>query len=343
MKKITVLFALLVFTVASFSQDFDIKRAVLFDSTVLHPFKIANTILISKALENGQISKSDKILVADFAERKIAFLYNQMAYHHVAFKDDSKAWMVSFCVVCNSGSGFYTKVGNRNYHFEGAGLYDGVIILKDYETGSLWNHITGECVYGKMKGKKMSSFNLLYSTVEDIIASTPSAQIAISNMSAYENSPYYQLTTATLPKYTPNPLKKEQGNLGKQFLGSIAKEDTRLPNMTLGLGVWNDRDYRFFPSDIIINKKAILENLGGTNILVYNNVVSNIPIAILTDANEFTIKGDEIHLSNGQIIRNIGLVNKSGKLLTPKKPMQMFTRWYGFALTFPSTKIYASN
>ncbi|NJO25432.1 MAG: DUF3179 domain-containing protein [Bacteroidia bacterium] len=130
-----------------------LKERYCFDSTVLHPFKVQSTAKLSDALHTGAVKESDRLLIADFPERKIAFMYDQMAYHHVAFKDAAKAWMISFCLACNSGAGFYTKIGNTNYHFEGAGLYDGMIILKDYETGSYWNNITGECIYGNQKGK----------------------------------------------------------------------------------------------------------------------------------------------------------------------------------------------
>jgi hypothetical protein len=36
--------------------------------------------------------------------------------------------------------------------FEFRGLYDGVSILSDRETGSYWHHITGECMYGSLAG-----------------------------------------------------------------------------------------------------------------------------------------------------------------------------------------------
>ena len=343
MKKIISSIAVLLCAAIAFSQDFDIKRAVLFDSTLLHPFKVVKTISLSKALKEGEVNESDKVLIADFPDRKIAFLYDQMAYHHVAFKDDTKAWMVSFCLACNSGAGFYKKIGNTNFHFEGAGLYDGVIILKDYETGSLWNHITGECIYGKSKGKKLPSFSLLNATVKEALLKSADLEVAVSDMSVYAKNPFYQLTVSTLPSYLPDPNKKDQANLGKQFLRTIAKEDTRLPNMTLGLGVWNDKEYKFYPSKAIDSANVILEDFGGKRLLVYINEASSVPFAFYTDARIFTVKGTEIHLDNGFVITEKGIANKRGKIINPEKPLQMFSRWYGFALTFPSTKIYTNN
>lgn len=343
MKKIISSIAVLLCSAMVFSQEFDIKRAVIFDSTVLHPFKVQTTSKLSTALSNGMVKESDRLLIADFPDRKIAFLFDQMAYHHVAFKDDTKAWMIAFCLACNSGAGFYTKIGNTNYHFEGAGLYDGMIILKDYETGSYWNHITGECIYGKLKGKRLPSLNLLHSTVKDALLKSADIEIAISDMSAYARNPFYQLTVSTLPAYLPDPNKKDQANLGKQFLRTIAREDARLPNMTLGLGVWNDKNYRFHPSRAIDSANVIMEDFGGKRLVVYNNEASSVPFAFYTDAKSFSLMGTEIHFDNGFVVTEKGVVNKKGKLINPDKPLQMFTRWYGFALTFPSTNIYPSN
>jgi len=343
MKRIILCFAVLLYTASVFSQDFDIKRAVLFDSTLLHPFKVQKTVSLSAALTDGVVKETDRVLIADFSEKKIAFLYDQMAYHHVAFKDDAKAWMISFCLACNSGAGFYTKVGNTNYHFEGAGLYDGMIILKDYETGSLWNHITGECVYGKSKGKKLPAMNLLYSTVKDALLKSANVEVAISDMSIYSKAPFYQLTVKTLPDYLPDPNKKNQADLGKQFMRTIAREDTRLPKMTLGLGVWSGNNYRFYPSKAIDSANVIIEDLGGKRLVVYNNEASSVPFAFFTDAKSFTMKGSEIHLDNGFVITEKGVENKKRKVINPDKPLQMFSRWYGFALTFPATTIYPSN
>jgi hypothetical protein len=33
-----------------------------------------------------------------------------------------------------------------------AGVYNGTQLIKDVETGSLWNHITGEAIHGALEG-----------------------------------------------------------------------------------------------------------------------------------------------------------------------------------------------
>jgi hypothetical protein len=52
-------------------------------------------------------------------------------------------------------------------------------------------------------------------------------------------------------------------------------------------------------------------------------------------------EGDALHLDGGHVYRNGVGYDRAGKRLELERPMQLFTRWYGFALTFPQVQIYA--
>ena len=39
-------------------------------------------------------------------------------------------------------------IEGQTYNFINSGLYDGLFVLQDTETETLWNHMTGEAVYG---------------------------------------------------------------------------------------------------------------------------------------------------------------------------------------------------
>jgi hypothetical protein len=217
-----------------------------------------------------------------------------------------------------------------------------MILLKYHETGSYWSHITGECLYGDSTGRTLPSLNLLHSTVKAALLKSDDVDLAVSDMAAYSTNPFYQLTLKTLPTYSPDPNNQDQADLGKQFKKTIGKQDTRLHTMTLGLGVWSGDRYRFYPSKAIDSANVILEDFGNKRVVVLNNDVSGIPFAFFTDAYGFTTKGNRTYLDNGLIITEKGIQNKHGMRFNPEMPMQMFTRWYGFALTFPATTIYPS-
>jgi hypothetical protein len=42
----------------------------------------------------------------------------------------------------------------------------------------------------------------------------------------------------------------------------------------------------------------------------------------------------------GERLQNGTLVNPQGQPVNPERPQQIFTRWYGFAYTFPNCEIY---
>ena len=41
------------------------------------------------------------------------------------------------------------------HHFENVGLYDGLFVMQDVESKTLWNHITGEALYGPYVGRSL--------------------------------------------------------------------------------------------------------------------------------------------------------------------------------------------
>ena len=47
-----------------------------------------------------------------------------------------------------------------------------------------------------------------------------------------------------------------------------------------------------------------------------------------------------LKLSDGRYIRAGALFAPDGTKLEAERPMQVFTRWYGFALTFPKAEVY---
>ena len=85
---------------------------------------------------------------------------------------------------------------------------------------------------------------------------------------------------------------------------------------------------------------ALLDELDGRRLLVYVEPTSGIPMALYTQATECAWQGDALHLDTGEAVRQGRLLSAQGKPQTAARPMQVFTRWYGFAYTFPGCEIY---
>ena len=61
------------------------------------------------------------------------------------------------------------------------------------------------------------------------------------------------------------------------------------------------------------------------------------------DADEVEWDDKILRFSNGQYIEGGVLHDSSGERAEAVRPLQIFTRWYGFALTFPDAQIYGEG
>ena len=60
-------------------------------------------------------------------------------------------------MVCNSGTSLAPTIDGTVHHFENVGIYDGLFVMQDVESKTLWNHITGEALYGPHVGRSLGS------------------------------------------------------------------------------------------------------------------------------------------------------------------------------------------
>jgi hypothetical protein len=195
-------------------------------------------------------------------------------------------------------------IKDKLHNFGPRGLYNGLILLGDDETGSYWDHITGECVHGSMKGEQMSTFPIEHTTVSRALKKSPNLQIAFSRPPLW------------VRLLRPLMSKRMQGKgfFPPGFRKTMSSVDDRLPEMASGLGVITDKVQRFYSVQAIKRAGGEIEDqLDGHSILVYIDADDQTPHAIFN--------------------HEIG----------EQRPMQLFSRWYGFSLTYPECDVYSSK
>ena len=85
-------------------------------------------------------------------------------------------------MVCNSGTSLVPTVDAKMHHFNNVGLYDALFVMQDAETKTLWNHITGEAVYGPLLGRSLGPIaNLLQMNVKQALVMDPNLAVAMSS------------------------------------------------------------------------------------------------------------------------------------------------------------------
>lgn len=223
------------------------------------------------------------------------------------------------------------QVQGKTHLFAEHGLYDGLFLMRDEESGTYWDHLTGEAVYGDLVGQQLEVSALEYSVAGQVLENHPQAVITISDQALRKND---DLELEGL-------LESSDGRLGEMFSSTIAAEDDRLPTMELGMGIWKGKEARFYPYETITSAGgAILDQFEGRGVLIYLDPEIHVLSALYTEARTWGLADNVIELSTGQRIANSVLVDHQGDLLPMDRPLQIFTRWYGFALTFPGTEIH---
>ena len=222
--------------------------------------------------------------------------------------------------------------------FENVGLYDAIFVMQDVDSKTLWNHITGEALYGPHVGRSLGPVgNMFQMSVEQALVFDADMRVAISNR------PYLaggrEFGTFSIG---PERLGPQNANERMQamFIETLGTEDARLPRMAMGLGIVTPGTTRFYPMDLIEESGALIDDVDGRQLLVFVDSQTFTPAAVYVDASSATLQDREIQLDNGNTVR-MGMVHDAqGTRVDVERPQQLFSRWYGFALTFPGTEIF---
>ena len=200
-------------------------------------------------------------------------------------------------------------------------------MLGDDETGSTWNHITGRAVYGPPEGYVLPVSNLLHMTVDQALERYPGLAVAISDRPIRGRRRFF------------DPLADRILRPG--FRSTIVKEDTRLPTMDIGLGVWTESEALYYPMEVVqAAGGAIVDDFDGRHLLVYVEPGTYVLDAFFTEEEAVSVEDSSLKLGEELVLENGVLRDAAGERREMDRPLQLFSRWYGFALTFPGTGIY---
>ena len=228
-------------------------------------------------------------------------------------------------------------------HFDNVGLYDALFVMQDQETKTLWNHITGEALYGPLVGTSLGPIgNLFQLSVEQALLRDPSMPIAISNSPYFVNSQAFGATgpLAAGGRGMGGRRLNDDSQLSAAFAGSLGAEDDRLGRMELGLGIVTNDTVRFYTLDAIRNTGSLIDVVDGRNMLVFMDQTTFTPAALFVDAASAAIEDQEVRLDTGEVVRLGLLFDAAGNRVMADRPQQLFSRWYGFSMTFPESQIY---
>lgn len=250
------------------------------------------------------VADDTELLVVERAGQSRALLVSEMSWHHVAEGTlGGKPIAVAYCVVCDSGVGLDPEVDGRPLHLSAGGLSNGVVILRDDETGSYWNSFTGEAVIGPLAGRSMEVFSLKRMRAGEARATHPDLVLLRAPTSLYGRvwSSLVSSLTRTPEGYMPAFFRKSFDR---------EREDPRRRELELGLGVVAGGRARFYPaSELMKRDSPFVDELGG--------------VAIVVDHDE----------------HGLGHVEPVGQV---DPPFEVWGRWYGFSASFPACDVWTA-
>lgn len=226
------------------------------------------------------------------------------------------------------------RVGDDVHWFAEQGLYDGLFLMKDEETGTFWDHMTGRAVYGPLVGETLDVDGLVQSTVGQVVRTSPNAMITLSDQAIRTDD----------DMKVDGLLAGIRGRLNRMFQSTIREDDTRRPQMDLGIGIWAGDAARYYPLDVVrAEGRVVLDHFAGEGLVVLIDPENFVLTAFDTDAESAEWDGDVLRLSDGTRIEEGVMRSADGTVVQRQRPLQVFTRWYGFSLTFPETEVYGER
>ena len=190
------------------------------------------------------------------------------------------------------------------------GIANGLAVMRDEQTKSLWDHITGECFAGPLAGERLEFWHVALTTVEAELARNPDAVLLKSNHRSLLK--WLMKLAHTTFSGGKSLINRQKSKIPPTFRFSMSKAiDPRLPEDEQGLGVIAADDTgKFYPLRLLAKGEVVTDVWHGRTLLIERGAIDGVPFAKWVDGSE---------------------------------PMQLLTRWYGFSFTYPNCDIYEAE
>jgi len=145
-----------------------------------------------------------------------------------------------------------TTVNGRVLHFHLAGINNQNFIMKDEETGTWWQQVSGEAILGPLKGQKLKPVSYDEITFELWKREESAGRVLKPD------------PTVAARKYVPADWDQR---MSKVPVASLRLDQT-LPPRTLVVGVTAGTASKAYPLDVLRTQSPIIDELGGVPIVV---------------------------------------------------------------------------
>lgn len=234
--------------------------------------------------------------------------------------------------MCSSGVGFNPVLNGVTYTFDVIGVYKGLFVMADRQTGSVWTHFDGSVLSGPLAGQglQLAIAPILQTSWADWQQQHPDTVVL----------DWYSEFARNYGDFVPG---KPGG--GFEYERSLFEPDNRLPENEMVVGVGAGSEFRAYVLKEFNSLSVVADTLGELRIVVLIDPATLAGLAYVPEVDNQWIT---LSVVNGAIVDDLGNTwNLNGQAVSgPNQGAQLpfvtsfVTEWYGWAAYHPETTIY---
>jgi hypothetical protein len=171
--------------------------------------------------------------------------------------------LVSYCAACRSCIVYHPVVEGVRLHFQVVAVWRRNMVMRDRETGTLWQQATGEALYGELKGKTLEMLMYQQMRLGHWRKAYPDTLIAVESESAPKGR---------IPKPMLRRMLKITERVMPRGLSDIGNE---LPLREKVFGVTLNGVSKAYPISRLKDSPDILDSVGDTPVRIVYDAETN--------------------------------------------------------------------
>jgi len=272
---------------------------ILLGEFVMVPTKIIPPLdrPVSKSLQPGDLSEDTLVIGVKIGGLFRAYPLAILIPHHIVNDRIGETPVAAtYCPACRSGYIYNPVVKGKRLTFEPVTVRRRNMVMKDRETGTVWQHETGTGLMGEFIGEKLEEINSEMCNWKTWIAEHPDTSVCF-RPADYKNPSPMSHVFEKLLDHGPEHI------VGRGINGI----DDRLPQHDFIIGLMVDGIPRAYPLSRLVEKKTISDNIGGVPImLIYEEGANRVKAFRLPKGQESqtALEGGRVRITEEVIMRS---------------------------------------
>jgi hypothetical protein len=212
------------------------------------------------AADEAAIDGDTMVVGIEVDGRAHAWQVETLVPHHVVHDTvGDRPVVAAWCAVCNSGMVYDGTVDGRPLRFDPEAVWRDNMVMRDRETGTLWQHATGEALVGPLADAQLDVLGGRLMTWRAWTAEHPATTLARDSTE--------REWAGVLPKSRTYRVLAD-GGLLSALVPRLASPDGRLGPLDEVVGVEIDGHARAYPLDALAGRGPVDDKVGDVSVRV---------------------------------------------------------------------------